>query len=59
MIERDAYDLFLSQWKVMTPYYSVEGIDTKELFLPEDDVYKPKEKRICEEKRIRGFYGRW
>ena len=45
--------ILLSQWKGMILY-----VESTLIFLPEDDVYT-KEKRICEEKRIRGFYGRW
>ena len=44
MIERDAYDSFTTMEGDDSSYY-VEGIDTK-LFLPEDDVYKPKKKGL-------------
>ena len=51
MIERDAYDSFITMEGDDT-YYSVEGIDTK-LFLPEDDVYKPKKKESAKKKGLR------
>ena len=48
MIERDAYDSFITMEG--DDYYYVEGIDTK-LFLPEDDVYKPKKKESTRRKK--------
>ena len=53
MIERDAYDSFITMEGDDT-YYSVEGIDTK-LFLPEDDVYKPKKKESAKKKGLEVF----
>ena len=53
MIERDAYDSFITMEGDDTSYY-VEGIDTK-LFLPEDDVYKPKKKESDKKKGLEVF----
>ena len=53
MIERDAYDSFITMEGDDT-YYSVEGIATK-LFLPEDDVYKPKKKESAKKKGLEVF----
>ena len=53
MIERDAYDSFITM-EGDDSYYYVEGIDTK-LFLPEDDVYKPKKKESTKKKGLEVF----
>ena len=53
MIERDAYDSFTTMEGDDSSYY-VEGIDTK-LFLPEDDVYKPKKKEPAKKKGLEVF----
>lgn len=53
MIERDAYDSFTTMEGDDSSYY-VEGIDTK-LFLPEDDVYKPKKKEPAKKKGLEIF----
>ena len=53
MIERDAYDSFITM-EGDDSYYYVEGIDTK-LFLPEDDVYKPKKKESAKKKGLEVF----
>jgi len=53
MIERDAYDSFITM-EGDDSYYYVEGIDTK-LFLPDDDVYKPKKKESAKKKGLEVF----
>jgi DNA-directed RNA polymerase specialized sigma subunit len=53
MIERDAYDSFTTMEGDDSSYY-VEGIDTK-LFLPEEDVYKPKKKEPAKKKGLEIF----
>jgi DNA-directed RNA polymerase specialized sigma subunit len=53
MIERDAYDSFTTMEGDDSSYY-VEGIDTK-LFLPEEDVYKPKKKEPAKKKGLEVF----
>lgn len=53
MIERDAYDSFTTMEGDDSSYY-VEGIDTK-LFLPEEDVYKPKKKEPVKKKGLEIF----
>ena len=53
MIERDAYDSFITM-EGDDSYYYVEGIGTK-LFLPEDDVYKPKKKESAKKKGLEVF----